>query len=224
MPSPNLQETGLSDIRLRPTTIGWQDLVALNRREVAFNLCLSAPWLILSIWAAHQDLLLLAIPCSVVFFMTCLRQAHDCYHGSIGVPRKWLDLIMVVLSIGMLCSTHAIRHTHLVHHRNPLGENDAEGQWARQSAWRAIVFGILFSIRIHAQALMGGSARTRRWLWGELVLIGCLCLAATWADAPTGLRYHVSAMIVCNVLVGFFAVWTVHHGCSPGGVFARTER
>ena len=187
------------------------------------NLCLSAPWLALSLWAAHHQFLLLAIPCSVAFFMTCLRQAHDCYHGSIGVPRWWLNGVMLALSAGMLCSTHAIRHTHLLHHSDPLGKSDAEGQWARQPAWRALVLGILFSIRTHAQAMTTGNSNTRHWLWSELVLIACICLAARWSE-QLWLSYHVAAMIVCNALVGFFAVWTVHHDCAPDGVFARTER
>ncbi|MDB5930885.1 MAG: Fatty acid desaturase [Polaromonas sp.] len=209
----------------RPTTVQWQDLVALRPGEVLLNLGLSAPWLALSLWAAQQDLYWLAMPCSAAFFLTALRQAHDSYHASIGVPRKWLDAVMLLLSLGMLCSTHAIRHTHLVHHSDPLGQGDAEGRWAHQSAWRALLLGILFSIRTHAQAFEGGSASTRRWLWAELALIAGVWLASALTE-QAWLRYHVAAMIACNALVGFFAVWSVHHDCPPAGagVFARTER
>lgn len=207
----------------RPAAVYWKDLVALNRGEVLVNLGLSAPWLVMSLVAVHHQFFLLAAACSVAFFMTCLRQAHDCYHGSIGVSRRWQDAVMLALSIGMLCSTHAIRHTHLLHQLDPLGKNDAEGQWARQPAWRALVLGLLFSIRTHSQAISTGNSNTRRWVGGELILIGCICLTALWSQ-QLWLSYHVTAMIACNALVGFFAVWTVHHDCAPSGIFARTER
>lgn len=207
----------------RPQHLRWKDLVALRRHEVALNLGLSAPWLAASLWAAQQGHFLLAIPCSAAFFLTALRQAHDSYHASIGVPRPWLDAVLLMLTLTMLCATHAIRHTHLEHHKHPLGEDDAEGRWARQSAWRALALGPLFSIRIHAQALRTGSACTRRWTWAELTLVAGVWLLAVFTQLDW-LRYHVVAMMACNALVGFFAVWSVHHGCEAQGVFARTER
>lgn len=209
--------------RPRPTQVRWDDLVALRPRQVALNLGLSAPWLAGSLWAAQQDLYWLAMPLSAAFFLTALRQAHDSYHASIGVPRRWLDAVLLMLTLGMLCSTHAIRHTHLAHHRNPLGEGDEEGGWARQAGWRALLLGPLFSLRTHAQALRDGSPRTRRWVWAELSLIAATWLAAIAAE-QAWLRYHVVAMMGSNALVGFFAVWSVHHGCDAKGVFARTER
>lgn len=207
----------------RPLHVHWKDLVPLRRREIALNLGLSAPWLATSLWAAQQDLYLLAMPCSAVFFLTALRQAHDSYHASIGVPRRWLDAVLLMLTLTMLCATHAIRHTHLVHHRNPLGNGDEEGGWARLPGWRALALGLLFSIRTHGQALRTGSRHTRRWVVMELALIASVWLAAVVSD-QAWLRYHVVAMIGSNALVGFFAVWSVHHGCDAHGVFARTER
>lgn len=207
----------------RPLLVRWKDLVALRRHEVALNLGLSVPWLGASLWTAQNSHYLLAIPCSAAFFLTALRQAHDSYHASIGIPRKWLDLVLLMLALTMLCSTHAIRHTHLLHHKNPLGKGDAEGRWARQSAWRALLLGPLFSIRTHAQALQTGSANTRRWAWTELALIVGVWLLAVFTRQDW-LRYHMAAMIASNALVGFFAVWSVHHGCEAQGVFARTER
>jgi len=111
-------DTSRAAASARPTHVRWDDLVALRPRQVALNLGLSAPWLAGSLWAAQQDLYWLAMPLSAAFFLTALRQAHDSYHASIGVPRRWLDAVLLMLTLGMLCSTHAIRHTHLAHHRN----------------------------------------------------------------------------------------------------------
>lgn len=220
--SPRADENTCGLRSARPQ-VPWQDLVALRRSEVALNLGLSLPWLAGSLWAAERDLYLLAVPCSAVFFLTALRQAHDTYHASIGVPRQWLDAVLLMLTAGMLCATHAIRHTHLVHHRHPLRQGDEEGGWARQPAWRALALGVLFSIRTHAQALRTGSRRTRSWVCVELLLIAAIVAAAV-ASEQAWLRYHVIAMIISNALVGFFAVWSVHHGCDAEGIFARTER
>jgi fatty acid desaturase len=216
-------EAGATGAMRRPALVRWEDLVPLRPSQVALNLSLSAPWLAASLWAAQHDHYLLAMPLSAAFFLTALRQAHDTYHASIGVPRKWLNAVLLALTFTMLCSTHAIRHTHLVHHRNPLGDGDEEGGWARQPGWRALALGVLFSIRTHAQALRTGSLRTRRWVYAELALIAAVCTAAALTE-QAWLRYHVVAMIGSNMLVGFFAVWSVHHGCDAKGVFARTER
>lgn len=137
MPSnPGKTTQGTVHAKPRNHNLQWADLVPLRRHDVALNLVLSAPWLAASLWAAQQNLYWLAAPCSAAFFLTGLRQAHDSYHASIGVPKKWLDVVMLMLTLTMLCSTHAIRHTHLAHHRNPLGEGDEEGIWAKQSACR----------------------------------------------------------------------------------------
>lgn len=63
-------------------------------------------------------------------------------------------------------------------------------------------------------------------MFGELALVALVWLTAltTLTTRQEWLLYHVVAMIVCNTLVGFFAVWTVHQGCEASGVFARTER
>ena len=221
------QEAVLKSAKSSPAgskpNVQWLDLVQLTPSQVTVNLGLSVPWLAASLWAAQNDWYLLAIPCSAAFFLTALRQAHDTYHASIGVPQRWLDLVLLVLTMGMLCSTHAIRHTHLVHHNSPLAEGDEEGAWARQSARRALALGLLFSIRTHGQALRTGSARTRRWVSAELMLMAGVWAAAVLTEHPW-LRYHVAAMLVANSLVGFFAVWSVHHDCDASGVFARTER
>jgi fatty acid desaturase len=52
-------------------------------------------------------------------------------------------------------------------------------------------------------------------VWVTLVL-------GAW-DGPV-LRYHVAAMAAGQCLTGFFAVWTVHHGCDRSHHIARTLR
>ena len=129
------------------------------------------------------------------FFFTCaLRQAHDCYHHSIGLNRPGVRIMLHLLSIAMLCSTHAIRHTHLQHHRDPLGEGDVEGNWARLPAWKAILFGGLFSVRIQWQGLMHGSRATRSRSRFDMFLIAAFIAAALITRHPV-LLYHTARRI-----------------------------
>ena len=42
--------------------------------------------------------------------------------------------------------------------------------------------------------------------------------------SPGALEYHLLAMMAGQCMTAFFAVWTVHHGCSRAGPPARTVR
>ncbi|MCP2040354.1 fatty acid desaturase [Neisseria sp. HSC-16F19] len=203
--------------------IEWRDLLTLSRRQVALNLALSWPWLAGSWWLAAKGHYLWALPLSFFFYLCALRQAHDAYHRSLGVGRFGTEVMLYALSSTMLCSTHAIRYTHLQHHRDPLGASDVEGNWARLAAWQALLWGPLFSIRTQWQGLRHGDGDTRRRSRHDVWIMAAVWLAAVLWPHPV-LVYHVLTMLAANAVVGFFAVWSVHRGCDPAGVFARTER
>ena len=201
----------------------WRDLLALNRRQIATNVLLSAPWLLASWWVAAQGWYVAALPLSFVFFLCALRQAHDCYHHSIGLGSRGVRVMLYALTLTMLCSTHAIRYTHLQHHRAPLAATDVEGRWAKLRGWQALLWGPWFSMHTQWHGLMHGDAATRFHSRRDgLLLLAVWLLALLWPHPL--LVYHVLAMLAANAAVGFFAVWSVHRGCDAHGVFARTER
>ena len=202
--------------------IEWQDLRQLSLGETVYNTFLSLPFLLLSWWSAWQGWWLLALVATFFFFTAALRQAHDCYHRTLGVSKVATELILFMLSITMLCSTHAIRHTHLNHHRDPLGDSDVEGNWARLPWYQAILGGGLFSIAIQWFGLTHGSRRNRMLVGFDLLLIFAV-IATSFITMHPVLIYHVLVMILANIMVGFFAVWSVHHGCDEV-VYARSER
>ena len=202
--------------------IEWQDLRQLSLGETVYNIFLSLPFLLLSWWSAWQGWWLLALVATFFFFTAALRQAHDCYHRTLGVSKVATELMLFLLSITMLCSTHAIRHTHLNHHRDPLGDSDVEGNWARLPWYQAILGGGLFSIAIQWFGLTHGSRRNRMLVGFDLLLIFAVIATAFITMHPV-LMYHVLVMILANTMVGFFAVWSVHHGCDDM-VYARSER
>ena len=203
-------------------SIEWQDLHQLSLSETIYNIFLSLPFLLLSWWSARQGWWLLALVATFFFFTAALRQAHDCYHRTLGVGVLATEIMLFFLSITMLCSTHAIRHTHLNHHRDPLGDSDVEGNWARLPWYQAILGGGLFSIAIQWFGLMHGSRRNRILVAFDMLLIFAVIAAAFITMHPV-LIYHVVVMILANTMVGFFAVWSVHHGCDDV-VYARSER
>lgn len=202
--------------------IQWQDLRQLRPTEIIYNVVLSLPFLLLSWWSAAQGLWLLALIVSFFFFTAALRQAHDCYHRTLGVSKVATELMLFALSITMLCSTHAIRYTHLNHHRDPLGDSDVEGNWARLPWYQALLGGGIFSIAIQWFGLTHGSRRNRLLVAIDILLISAVIVIALITMHPV-LMYHVLVMLVANMLVGFFAVWSVHHGCDDI-IYARSER
>ena len=123
----------------------------------------------------------------------------------------------------MLASMHAVQVTHLHHHRHCLEDEDGEGATARLSWWRALLVGPLFYVRLHGSAWHLGSRRKREWIGAELAAIALVVGFTFCFPVWTALRWHVTAMLTGECLTGFFAVWTVHHGCKahePG----RTQR
>src|SRR5262249_25073126 len=133
------------------------------------------------------------------------------------------DCVLFALSVLMLASMHAVQVTHLHHHRHCLQEEDGEGATARLSWWRALLVGPLFYVRLHRSAWHLGSRPKRAWIACELAALALVVVFTFCVPAWTALRWHVTAMLTGECLTGFFAVWTVHHGCKahePG----RTQR
>ena len=202
--------------------VRWRDLLALSRREVTSELLLSSPWLAASLLAAGYGWYPIALPLSFMFFLTGLRQVHGAFHHSLGIARGPNDALLAVMSVLMLGSMHAVQFNHLRHHAHCMADDDVEAMSAKMPAWRALVSGPLFPVRLHAAAWRLSSTRVRRWMLLELALTAGV-VAAAWGQDAEWLRYHVVAMAVGQCLTSFFAVWTVHHDCDEQS-FARTIR
>ena len=200
-----------------------RDLVPTTGRETVTELLLPVPWLAGSLAAAAFGVYPAALGLSFVFFLTGLRLNHGGCHYSIGLGRRATDLVLLALSVLMLGSMHAVQWNHLRHHRHCLAGDDIEAMGARGSGWRAILIGPRFPLCLHAAALRGARARTRRWIAAELAA-NLLWLPLLAGPLASGMwRYHVLAMAAGQSLTAFFAVWTVHHDCTPG-VVGRTLR
>ena len=133
---PVVATSMLVDARVR--AVPWRDLVRLRPAERLRELLLPIPWLLVALLAAQRSAWVLALLGSFYFFLAGLRLVHDTFHGNLGL-RAWAnDVILLVLSALMLGSMHAVRLTHLQHHRECLGPDDVEGASARRSAAGAL--------------------------------------------------------------------------------------
>jgi fatty acid desaturase len=212
----------LHDPRVR--SVPWRDLVSVSRLEIVRELCLSLPFLSLSLLLAHRGWFVPALATSFVFFLTGLRQVHNAYHNALGIPPLATEWFKFVLSVLMLGSMHAVQVNHLHHHKHCMDDDDVEAMSARMSGFLAILFGPVFPILLHMNAFKLANRTQRRWIMAELLANGAwICLVFAVLDLPA-LKYHVAAMAIGQCLTAFFAVWTVHHDCDRSHFIARTLR
>lgn len=212
----------LRDERIR--SIEWRDLTRLNKLEIVTELLLSLPWLIGSLVFAHFDIYPIALPLSFMFFLTGLRQVHNAFHYVLGISRPLTEWLLLLLSILMLGSMHAIQINHLRHHSHCMDEEDIEAMSARLTALRAILMGPLFPLLLHKKALEVAKPRQLRWIYSELLANIVWIYVVFWVFDIGFLKYHVIAMCIGQCLASFFAVWTVHHDCDRSHFIARTIR
>jgi fatty acid desaturase len=214
-----------ADPRLRRLhKIEWRDLLTLSPAEKAWELVLSLPWLIGSLLSYQAGWYGLGAFCSFYFFLTGLRQSHGAQHYTLGLPRRAQDGVLFVLSLLMLSSMHAVQVSHMHHHRHCLDDEDAEGSAARFPWWKALLVGPLFPLRLHRTAWKLAAPAKRRWIAVEVIgILGIVGAAFALSGLPA-VQWHVAAMLIGESLTGFFAVWTVHHGCDPACLHSRTQR
>lgn len=203
--------------------VWWKDLVDLPTRATVRELLLPVPWFILILVAARPGWMPVAAIGAFYFFLTGLRLVHDVFHGNLGLPRWANHMVLSALSGLMLGSMHAVRITHLRHHRDCLGPDDTEGATARRTALGALLTAPLFPFALHFAAYRHASRSQRRWIVVDL------SLNAGWIAAIVKLDWRplvlfTIAMAVGQSLSGFFAVWTVHHDCDRWHEIARTLR
>jgi fatty acid desaturase len=183
----------------------------MTRLEIAHEVTICLPWLAASIALYSLGFIPLGMVGSFFVFLTGLRLSHGCQHYQLPIARHWQDMILFALSVVMLSSMHAVQATHLNHHRHCLGDEDFEGAIARRPMWLALLTCPLFPLQLHAEALRLARPNKRRWIVAEIATI--LAVIAMFPFLPGALQWHVMAMLVGECFVGFFAVWTVHHGC-----------
>ncbi len=152
-----------------------------------------------------------------------LRVAHNGYHNALGLPRGATDVTLWLMSGLMMLPLHAVKVTHLEHHKHCLGELDIEGEAGRKSFWSVVAYGPRLPIDVLRAAWREGGTHIRIWIAAETALIAGVWIAV-FATGWPALAYHAIVMTAGECFTAFFAVWIVHHGTEDHIYPARTQR
>lgn len=204
--------------------VEWQDLLNLSSGHVVYELVLSLPWLLVSLFFAFQQWYFISLFCSFMFFLTGLRQVHNAFHFALGIGRKQTHWMMFILSVLMLGSMHAVQINHLRHHQHCMQEEDIEAKSATMKWWQALLFGPFFPLMLHKKAFEVGTMIQKKWMVAELFANVLLLIFVFSILDITFLKYHVLVMFIGQCMTAFFAVWTVHHDTEDHVYMARTIR
>ena len=203
--------------------VEWKDLRHLTIKELFIENNLTIPWA-LSSWAlAYFEYYWLALPFSAFFFLTGLRQVHNGFHNSLGTNKFLTWLSLYINSVLMVVSIHAVKFNHIRHHKYCLTEEDQEGKSAHMTWYGAILYGPIHMFKIHQITWKLGNTTYRKNMMVELVSVFLFVSMAFYFNIHW-LIYHILVMVAGELLMAFFAVWTVHHDTHEAPELARTQR
>ncbi|NQY08926.1 MAG: fatty acid desaturase [Flavobacteriales bacterium] len=203
--------------------VKWKDLRKMSLKEILIENNITLPWLIASLTLAYFEYYLLAIPFSVYFFLTGLRQVHNGFHNALGTNRFMTWFTLYSNSILMMVSVHAVKFNHLRHHKYCLTEADFEGKSARMTWYGALLYGPIHIFQILRVTHQLGNKSYRKNLYVELISLSAFAFAVFYFNIHF-LMYHVVIMVLAEFTTAFFAVWTVHHDAKESVDESRTQR
>lgn len=201
----------------------YADLLKPRRLQIWSDVLIWTPYLFFAWLFVWFEFWPLAILCWFFFFLTGLRQAHEAFHRTMGIPRAANEVLLLFLSPLMLSCLHATRFIHLRHHRFLLRSDDIEGRAAQQSWIQALLLGPRYPWQSHREAWQKGNTTTRNWMKAEALCIVTFYLLGSVLQ-PRIVIPHLMAMVCAQWVVSFFAVWMVHHDCPEHSNPSRTIR
>jgi beta-carotene hydroxylase len=160
--------------------------------------------------AAHAEWWWLTPFIVFLIFVAVVTVTHDVVHGSLGLTSRQTDWALFVLGAALLESGHAYRTTHTRHHAVFPRPDDPEGDPARMSFWRAVLYGPIFLPRLWcwAYARQRGNTRERLWLAAEATWPLVFVLIAIIARNQTAAFLVYAALAVIGSWV--YPLLTVH--------------
>ncbi|NIG52849.1 fatty acid desaturase [Chitinophaga sp. Cy-1792] len=203
--------------------VAWKDLKHLSTKEMLIENNISLPWLLASWFLAWKGYYLVALPFSAFYFLTALRQVHNGFHNSLGTSKFLTWLSLYLNSLSMMTAIHAVKFNHIRHHKYCLSDQDYEGKAAGMTWYGAILYGPIHMFLIHKVTIKHGNKNYVRNVWIEIISILVMAAIIIYLKIPF-LIYHMIVMLVGELLMAFFAVWTVHHDTHETPELARTQR
>ena len=204
--------------------VHWQDLAVVSRRDTLAELLLPLPWLGVAVLSGMLGFDAGLVGATVVVFMIGVRLNHGAIHGSLGLSKRADDVLIAVIAVILGGATHVLAHTHRIHHRHCLADDDLEGRAAAYGFWQALWRSPIYPLRIHAAALRDGSFALRCWIVGELAVVALVQLTVWVLLDVHALRVASLTLFAANAVVPMVGIWAVHRGCHGTGHVARTSR
>jgi beta-carotene hydroxylase len=180
------------------TALGTDLLLTTPRQR---RLALLRPFMGVAVYiiAAHLGLWLLTPIVVFMIFVGVVTVTHDVVHNALGLSKRQTEWALFVFGALLLESGHAYRTTHHQHHRVFPADNDPEGDPARMSFWKALLYGPIFLPRLWWWAYRHNQSQPdqRHWLlvealWAVSVPIVGILL---WAQTPVVLVYAVMVLV-----------------------------
>ena len=200
--------------------IPWQDLTKYSYFDIARELSLPIIWCAASVVTMHYSLALGAF-CVGYTFLFGLRVVHNSFHQALGLPKWANDWVMLLVSLILVGSAHAVYVTHMYHHRHCLERDDIEGKLAHYPFWQALMVSPIYPIQIHLKALEISSPDNRRWIAVELITSITLHLAIFPSVFGPIYYAYLAMMVSANILAPMFGIWVVHRECDQPVIQAR---
>jgi fatty acid desaturase len=141
---------------------------------------------------------------AAVLWLGAFAAAHDLIHGALGLGRRAGDAALTLVGALLLTSGHAMRVSHLLHHRRPLGDGDYEGAAVHGGLVRACALSPWWSFATRVRAYAAAGARLRRRQLVEHALALAL-VAALWASGVPSLRVYVLMALVAHATAPLWA-------------------
>jgi beta-carotene hydroxylase len=125
---------------------------------------------------------------------------HDLIHNALRLRRPWSDLVLSFSALFLIKSGHALRASHVQHHRLCLSTDDEEGRVAHDSILRLVLTGPYLALRARWTAMRDGS-NSRAWQVAETT-VNVASFAALAAAARLGSRgalLYLGAVLMVTV-------------------------
>jgi fatty acid desaturase len=145
-------------------------------------------------------------PASIGLFLAAFALNHDLVHGALGLRRRWSELLITLAGALMLTSGHAIKKTHLIHHRRTFAEDDLEGMSARFGFFEALSISPILAYRCRFDPLRGKNKVERRLQIAEHALSALAIVLIVVSRSPTLIAFAATAI----VLQTFLPLWAGH--------------
>ena len=151
-------------------------------------------------------------------------QMHDSIHNSLGLSKRATGFVLTMSALLLLKSGHALRVTHLRHHRQCLSDDDPEGEPAKWTLRQVFTNGPyhIFALRF-ASLRIAPATRNIQWLETAitfLLLVGFLLVYYfTGSIIPLvywGGVFVMSCLMRCGILHSAQAGFEKPHAISGG--------